>query len=98
MYCIFTPVRKVRYRVESVRVGERTGFDRLILELETDGSITPEQAVNQASEILVGHFALIGGTFSQVSLKEEMGGEKKESITKKAEKKYAKAKKGKKTK
>src|SRR3989344_1049967 len=85
---IFTPIRKVSYRVENVRVGERTDFDRLVLELETDGSVTPEGAVNQASEILVGHFALIGGTFSFIP----------QAIIKKTEKKYAKAKKGKKTK
>jgi len=85
---IFTPIRKVSYRVENVRVGERTDFDRLVLELETDGSITPEGAVNQASEILVGHFALIGGTFLSIP----------QAIIKKTEKKYAKAKKGKKTK
>ena len=85
---IFTPIRKVSYRVENVRVGERTDFDRLVLELETDGSVTPEGAVNQASEILVGHFALIGGTFSSIP----------QAIIKKTEKKYAKAKKGKKTK
>ena len=85
---IFTPIRKVSYRVENVRVGERTDFDRLVLELETDGSVTPEGAVNQASEILVGHFALIGGTFLSIP----------QAIIKKTEKKYAKAKKGKKTK
>lgn len=93
---IFTPIRKVSYKVENMRVGEKTDFDRLILELETDGTITPEEAVNQASEILVGHFALIGGAFPQISPKEEA---KKEKVSaKKAEKKHAKAKKGKKTK
>ena len=85
---IFTPVRRVSYRVENVRIGERTDFDRLVLEVETDGSIAPEEALNQASEILVSHFALIGGTFSSVSMP---------SVAK-AEKKHAKAKKGKKTK
>lgn len=60
---IYTPIRKVSYRVENMRVGEKTDFDRLILELETDGAISPEEAMTQASEVLVGHFALIGGTF-----------------------------------
>lgn len=67
---IFTPVRKVSYRVENMRVGERTDFDRLVIELETDGSLSPEEAINQASEILVGHFALIGGAFSPASVPE----------------------------
>lgn len=89
---IFTPVRKVSYRVENMRVGEKTDFDRLILELETDGSITPEGAINQASEILVGHFALIGGTFSPTTLPESA------IKIKKTAKKHAKAKTGKKTK
>jgi len=85
---IFTPVRRVSYRVENVRIGERTDFDRLVLEVETDGSIAPEEALNQASEILVSHFALIGGTFLSVSV----------PLAVKEEKKHAKAKKGKKTK
>lgn len=89
---IFTPVRKVSYKVENVRVGERTDFDRLVLELETDGTISPEGAVNQACEILVGHFALIGGAFtpSVSSLPTEK--------PKKPEKKHEKAKGRKKTK
>ena len=53
---IFTPVRKVSYRVENMRVGERIDFDRLIVNLETDGSITPEEALTQALEILIKHF------------------------------------------
>lgn len=60
---IFTPVRKVSYRVENMRVGERTDFDRLFLELETDGTVSPEQAFSQASEILVKHFSLFEETF-----------------------------------
>lgn len=95
---IFTPVRKVSYRIENMRVGEKTDFDRLILEIETDGSITPEEAINQASEILVGHFALIGGAFSPVLLKEESGKEEKKIVSKKIEKRHAKTKKRKKTK
>jgi DNA-directed RNA polymerase subunit alpha len=63
---IFTPVRKVSYRVENMRVGERTDFDRLFLELETDGTVSPEQAFSQASEILVKHFSLFEETFPRV--------------------------------
>lgn len=88
---IFTPVRKVSYRVENMRVGEKTDFDRLVLELETDGSISPEEAINQASEILVGHFALIGGAFSFSSLPEH-------PAAKTVKKKHEKAKTRKKTK
>lgn len=55
---IFTPVKRVSYRVENMRVGERTDFDRLYLDIKTDGTITPEEAFFQASDILVKHFSL----------------------------------------
>lgn len=55
---IFTPVRRVSFRVENMRVGERTDFDRLFLEIETDGTVLPEAAFFEASEILRSHFAL----------------------------------------
>lgn len=60
----FSPVRGVSYRIENMRVGERTDYDRLFLEIETDGIITPEQAFWQASEILVNHFSMFVDTFS----------------------------------
>ena len=63
---IFTPVRKVSYRVENMRVGERTDFDKLILELETDGTLTPEEVFTQAADILVKHFALLQESFKEV--------------------------------
>lgn len=54
---IFTPMRMVAFRTENVRVGERTDFDKLFLEIETDGTIAPEQALKEASEILMAHFS-----------------------------------------
>lgn len=93
---IFTPVRKVSYRVESMRVGERTDFDRLLLELETDGTITPEEAISHTSEILVSHFALIGGAF--VPPIGAAPGKEEKSIVVKSKKKHEKKKTGKKTK
>lgn len=62
---IFTPVRKVSYRVENMRVGERTDFDKLILELETDGTLTPEEVFSQAADILVKHFSLLQESFKE---------------------------------
>lgn len=59
----FTPVRKVTFRVENMRVGERTDFDRLFLEIKTDGTLSPETAFFQASDILVKHFSLLTETF-----------------------------------
>ena len=53
---IFTPVRKVNYWIESVRVGQMTNFDKLTIEIETDGTITPEEALSRAADILVHQF------------------------------------------
>lgn len=53
---IFTPVTKVFYTIENMRVGERTDYNRLRLHIETDGSITPSQALRKASKILQDHY------------------------------------------
>ncbi len=52
---LFSPVRRVRYSVETTRVGQRTDYDKLIMEVWTDGRITPEDAMVQASNILRHH-------------------------------------------
>ena len=57
---IYTPVVRVSYKVEQMRVGERTDYDRLIVEIETDGTMHPETALKQASEILVQQFGVVG--------------------------------------
>lgn len=78
---IFTPVKKVSFRVENMRVGERTDFDRLFLEIETDGTITPEEAFSQASEILFSHFNLFAQTFGKkISEVEKKGDLLKKSV------------------
>ena len=58
---LYSPVQRVRYSVENTRVGQVTDLDRLVIEVETDGTITPHDAVRQASEILVEHFQVIAG-------------------------------------
>ncbi|MCH7605537.1 MAG: DNA-directed RNA polymerase subunit alpha [Chloroflexi bacterium] len=55
---IFSPVRKVNYAVERTRVGQVTDYERLVLEVWTDGTITPVEAVRRAAESLVNHFFL----------------------------------------
>ncbi len=55
---IFSPVRKVAYRVESTQVGQRTDFDKLILDVETDGSITPAEGISSAGGTLRNLFEL----------------------------------------
>ncbi|MEK9158811.1 MAG: DNA-directed RNA polymerase subunit alpha [Patescibacteria group bacterium] len=56
---IFTPVLNVGYKVDFVRVGETTNYERLTLTIETDGTITPVSALNQSTQILLDHFNLI---------------------------------------
>ena len=52
----FSPVKKVNFKVEETRVGRKSNYEKLIIELETDGSITPEKALRDASVILANHF------------------------------------------
>jgi len=56
---IFTPIKNVNFQVENMRVGDRTDFDKLSLEIETDGTITPEEAFFEACDILIKHFNII---------------------------------------
>jgi DNA-directed RNA polymerase subunit alpha len=56
---IFTPIRRVEYRVEHARVGQVTDLDALILRVWTDGTLTPETALGQSGQILCDYFALI---------------------------------------
>jgi len=62
---IFTPVRRVNYTVENTRVGKRTDYDKITLEIETDGTISPREAFEQAASIVIEQFGSIA------SLKEE---------------------------
>jgi DNA-directed RNA polymerase subunit alpha len=55
---VFTPIKKVNFTVEKARVGRATDYDRLVMEIWTDGSITPERAVSQAASIVIEHMEL----------------------------------------
>lgn len=80
---IYTPVKKVRYSVGSIRVGKRTDFDQVVFEVETDGSITPREAFAQSARFLVNHFDLFSGL--------DRAGEKVKTVKpKKTEKKATK--------
>lgn len=57
---IFSPIRMVNFTVDNVRVGQRIDYNRITLDIETDGSIEPEDALKKASEIIVKHFETIG--------------------------------------
>jgi DNA-directed RNA polymerase subunit alpha len=83
---IFSPVRKVNYSIEHMRVGERTDYDRLKITIETDGTITPEEAFQKAAQILVDHFKIF-------ALLKERKIKKKEPTVKAAGRKVKKEKK-----
>ncbi|MCD6595285.1 DNA-directed RNA polymerase subunit alpha [bacterium] len=53
---IYTPVKKVNYNIEAARVGQKTDYDRLIIEIETDGSMTPRETLGMAAKMLIDHF------------------------------------------
>ena len=63
---IFTPIRKVNYTVENTRVGQATDYDRLTLEVWTDGSIQPDEAISTAAEILSRHLKMFMDLTDQV--------------------------------
>jgi DNA-directed RNA polymerase subunit alpha len=56
---IFTPIKNVKYTIENTRVEQRTDYEKLIMEVSTDGTIHPEEAVKQASRILIQHLMII---------------------------------------
>jgi DNA-directed RNA polymerase subunit alpha len=58
---IFSPIRRVNFEVERARVGQRTNYDKLVIEIWTDGAIRPEEALSQASQILMKHLSVMGG-------------------------------------
>jgi DNA-directed RNA polymerase subunit alpha len=58
---VYTPIQRVNYEVENMRVGKRTDYNKITLEIVTDGSITPEEAFKKAVAILVEQFSVLGG-------------------------------------
>ncbi|SDM06169.1 DNA-directed RNA polymerase subunit alpha [Catalinimonas alkaloidigena] len=71
---IFTPIKNVKYSVENTRVEQKTDYERLVIEVETDGSVHPEDALKGAANILIKHFMLFSDrtmTFETVKTEEE---------------------------
>lgn len=80
---IYTPVTKVNYTVDNARVGKRTDYDKLILEVWTNGSIRPEESISLSAQILIEYLKLfteIDDTFSEVEILVEKEEEKKDKI------------------
>lgn len=81
---VFSPVKMVNFDVESIRVGDRIDFNKVSMEIETDGSIEPEAALKQAAEILMDHMKIVSEiTVPEAEEKEE---KKEKKATKKAKK------------
>ena len=77
---IFSPVKQVNFKVENTRVGQKIDYNKITMEVETDGSVMPEEAVKKAAEILVDHFKLV----SDIAVPETKAkAPKKEKVVKK---------------
>ena len=71
---IFTPIKNVKYSIENTRVEQKTDYEKLLIEIHTDGSIHPEEALKGAANILIQHFMLFSDstmTFETVKAEEE---------------------------
>jgi DNA-directed RNA polymerase subunit alpha len=76
---IFSPIRKVNYDVDPARVGQMTNFDSLTLEIWTDGTIRPEDALDQSAQLLIRHFSLFADV-EAIVVEEEPDVEEEEGI------------------
>lgn len=69
---MFSPVRTVGMKVENTRVGEITNYDKLLMTIATDGTVSPQEAVEQATKILLNHFTWIQGQLNNAELTEQI--------------------------
>lgn len=85
---LYTPIRDIGYNVESTRVGDVVDYEKLVLNIETNGTITPKKAIEQSTKILMDHFSLILDMASDMSHTEteEVIEEKPKKSTKKSKK------------
>lgn len=72
---IFTPIRNVRYSIENYRVEQKTDYEKLILEITTDGSIHPKDALKEAAKILIYHFMLFSEEKITIDYEDKMANE-----------------------
>ncbi len=89
---IYTPVKRVNYEVENMRVGKRTDYDKITLEIVTDGSVTPVEAFEKSVSILVGQFSSLTGMAAEateVVAESETPAEEEKKVKKTSKKKKA---------
>jgi len=72
---IFTPIRNVKYAVENYRVEQRTDYEKLVLEIDCDGSISPKDALQESAKILIQHFMLFSDERISLELEERVEAE-----------------------
>ncbi|CAG0970617.1 partial DNA-directed RNA polymerase subunit alpha, partial [Planctomycetaceae bacterium] len=65
---IFSPITRVNFEVERSRVGQRTNYDKLVLEIWTDGTVRPSEAMREAAKMLINHLAIIAGVDGEVPI------------------------------
>lgn len=82
---IYTPVRRVNYTVENMRVGKKTDFERINLDIETDGTVTPEDSFKKAVEILVDQFSVLLEIAKDKKKEEEVAEESEEELKEEVE-------------
>jgi len=94
---LFSPVKNVGFKREDVRVGEITNYDKLVMTIETDGTLMPKEVVKQASQILIDHLNLLVGEKKEIEIeevkKEDVKKEKEEAPKKKIKETKKKTKK-----
>jgi len=82
---IYTPIKRVNYTIDNMRVGKRTDFERITLEISTDGSITPQEAFLKAVKILVDQFSELSKIEKSVKKAEKEKKEEKIEVVRKIE-------------
>ncbi len=87
---IFTPIRKVNYEVENMRVGDKTDFNKLIVSIDTDGSITPNDALEKSIMIMIEQLKAIVGFEEPAEEKEEKKSSKKDGEEKEVDAEFLK--------
>lgn len=87
---IFSPIRAVGINIENVRVGKMTNWDRLILDITTDGTITPEEAFNESVKILIRQFNFLIGAEAEPAEKEAEPAEEEKTVKKETDAKQEK--------
>ena len=100
MDAVFTPIKKVNYEVENMRVGDRTDYNKLRISVETDGSISPAEALEKSIEMMIHHLKAVIGFQEKEEVKSEskVESKKKKKMKKKAIKSLLQKKQKKETK